>query len=81
MNHLQENLDFYIANQRKLVKKYKNKYLIIKDEAIFDAFDSEVEAYFAAKKVFSPGSYSIQFCAPGEEDYSQTFHSRVVLAK
>lgn len=78
---LTEEFEYYIDNQSELIKKYENKFLIIKDKSILGAYDSFEEALKQSqKKKLIPGTYLIQHCTPGEESYTQTFHSRVIFA-
>ncbi len=77
--YLQKQLDYFKSNQDKLVKKYEGKFLVIKDQEVLGAYDTETEAYAAAKKRFELGTFLIQQSLPGEESYTQTLHSRVVF--
>ena len=77
---LQKELDFFKQNQGRLVGQYEGKYLVIKDQAVQGAYDSEIEAYSEAKKKFEVGTFLIQQCLPGEESYTQTFHSRAMFS-
>lgn len=78
--HLQKELEYFKSNQDKLVKKYKGKFLIIKDQEVQGVYDTEIEAYTDAKEKFELGTFLIQQCLPGQESYTQTFHSRVALS-
>ncbi len=77
--NLQRELNYFKENQEKLVSKYGGKFLVIKDEEVKGAYDSEIEAYSDAKSKFELGTFLIQECSPGEESYTQTFHSRAVF--
>lgn len=77
---LQKELGFFKKNQAELVKKYEGKFLVIKDQSVQGAYDSEMEAYSTAKKKFELGTFLIQHCVPGEGSYTQTFQSRVIFA-
>ena len=79
-NYLQKQLEYFKANQGELVKKYEGKFLVIKDQQIHGAYDTEIEAYTGAKNKFELGTFLIQQCLPGQESYTQTFHSRVALS-
>jgi len=78
--YLQKQLDYFKAHQNKLVKKYKGRFLVIKDQEIQGSYDTEIEAYTNAKKKFELGTFLIQQCLPGQESYTQTFHSRVAFS-
>lgn len=79
-SYLQKQLEYFKAHQDELVKKYEGKFLVIKDEKVQGVYNSEMEAYTDAKKKLELGTFLIQQCLPGEESYTQTFHSRVALS-
>lgn len=76
---LEEDFKFFIENQEELVKKHHGKVLVIKDKEVVGVYESEPEAYAAAVEKYELGTFLIQKCLPGEENYTQTFHSRVVF--
>lgn len=76
---LDQEFKYFRDHQADLVAKYNGKFLVIKGEAIVGAYDSRGEAYQAATKEFPIGTFLIQQCLPGEESYTQTFHSRAVF--
>lgn len=76
---LEEDFNFFIENQEKLVKDYLGKVLVIKDKEVVGVHNSEQEAYSDATKKYEMGTFLIQKCLPGEENYTQTFHSRVAF--
>ncbi len=77
--HLEQELEYFKDNQEDLVKQHGGKFLVIKDKKIQGVYNSEIEAYIDAKAKFELGTFLIQKCLPGEESYTQTFHSRVSL--
>ncbi|MDR2802101.1 MAG: hypothetical protein LBB31_02650 [Prevotellaceae bacterium] len=77
---LQNEFQWYLDSQQKLVEKYNGKFLVITNNAIVGAYDKEEEALFDAQQKYEVGSYIIQFCSPGETAYTHHFHSRVVFA-
>lgn len=78
-NKLAKELEFFKQNQDDLVKSYDGRFLVIKDGQVQGDYDSEMEAYTAAKEKFELGTFLIQQCLPGESTYTQTFHSRAVF--
>ncbi len=78
-SNLKKELDFFKRNQQDLVSKYDGKFLVIKDEEIKGAYGTEIEAYSDAKSKFELGTFLIQECRPGENSYTQTFHSRALF--
>ena len=79
-SNLQKQLEYFKANQDELVRKYEGKFLVIKDQEVKGVYDTEIEAYADAKKKFELGTFLIQQALPGQESYTQTFHSRVVVS-
>ncbi len=77
---LTQEFQYFKENQRELVRKHEGKFLVIKDQRVQGAYESEMEAYTEARKKFELGTFLIQQCLPGQESYTQTFHSRVVLS-
>jgi hypothetical protein len=76
---LKKEFEYYLANQDDLVSKYKDKYVVIKDSQVLGAYDSEIEAIQQTSKEHELGTFLVQKCEPGEESYTQTFHSRVAF--
>ena len=76
-SRLEKEFKYYLANQEDFIKKYNDKYLVIKDEEIIGVYDTELQAYNETQKVHELGSFLIQLCSPGKSGYTQTFHSRV----
>ena len=72
---LKRNLEWYIDHQEELVKTYSGKVLLIKDEKLVKAFADMEGAYIEALKLFVPGTFTLQPCAPGPESYTVTIFS------
>lgn len=79
MSEVQKQFDYYLAHQDELVEKYDGKFVVIVGEQVAGAFDTESDALTFARSNYEPGSFVIQRVSPGEESYSQTFHSRVAI--
>ncbi|MDR0971069.1 MAG: DUF5678 domain-containing protein [Bacteroidales bacterium] len=76
---LEKEFKYYLDNQDELVKKYNNKYIVIVGEEVIGAYDSDADALFETEKTHQLGTFLIQKCTPGPDDYTQTFHSRVAF--
>ena len=74
---LEKEFKYYLDNQKKLVKKYNGKFIVIVGEEVVGSYDSEETAYFDSLKNYKEGTFLIQLCEPGEDSYSQSYHSRV----
>lgn len=79
MDELRKQFDYYLENQDALVKKYDGKYIVIAKGAVQGDFSSEMDAYEFASEKFEPGTFMIQRVSSGQENYSQTFRSRVAI--
>lgn len=73
MVNLQQLFQYYLDNQDDFVKKYNGKYLIITQDGVKGAFDTQSEGYDAAIKNFRKGNFMLQLCTEGDEAYSQHF--------
>lgn len=76
---LENEFQYYLDHQDELVEKYQNKFIVIKDEEVIGVFDTEDSAFFETQKKHEAGTFLIQFCAPGEGSYTQSYHSRVAF--
>jgi hypothetical protein len=78
---LDQEFKYYLEHQSELVKSHFGRYVIIKGEAILGDFGTEIEAIIHAKNVLKLqlGTFLVQHCMPGEENYTQYFHSRVMF--
>ena len=78
---LRREFQYYLDNQSELVKKYNGRVLVIVGERVvgdYDDFDQALSK--SIEKKYEVGTFLVQECAPGDEAYTQTFHSRVIFA-
>jgi hypothetical protein len=76
MPTLDQELDYYIKNQREIVEKYRGMVVVIHGQAVHGAYPDELTAVREAKKSFKPGDFLVQKVEPGSESFTQTFYSR-----
>ena len=76
---LTKEFEYYTGHQKELVEKYVGKFVVIKNQEVIGAYDSEIEAYEEAQKNNELGTFLIQRVEPGVENYTQTFYSRVSI--
>lgn len=76
---LKKEFDFYLENQEDLVDKHKGKFLVIKGQKVIGVYDSEIEAYSNTVQQEELGTFLIQECQPGQENYTQTFRTRIIF--
>ena len=79
MNKLEKEFNYYLERQDELVKKYNGKFIVIKNCEVLGAFDSELEAIEKTAEQHELGTFLVQKCAPGNESYTQTYHSRAAF--
>ena len=72
-----ENYKFFEENFEELYKKYPNKFLVLKDKTVINAFDSFELAADYGISTFGLGNFSVQQCAP--KDQRTVFISRRVM--
>ena len=65
-----KNYDYFLSNLDDLVKKYREKYVVIKDESIIGCYDSFSDAYDATIQREKLGTFIIQYCI--EKDRLET---------
>lgn len=78
---LRKELEYYITHQDELVEKYNGKFIVIKNCEVIGAYNTALEAVETTKQKHSLGTFIVQKCEPGEEGYTQTYHSRVSFGK
>ncbi len=76
---LEKEFNYYLQHQKELIEKYKGKFIVIKDDAVIGAYESELEAVKETLKQHELGTFLVQKCEPGSESYTYTFHSRVAF--
>lgn len=76
---LEKEFQYYLQNQDKLVKEYKGKFIVIKDQQVVGVHNDKKSAYDESVKKYELGTFLIQECLPGKENYTQTFTSRIII--
>lgn len=76
---LKDQFKYYIENQEELLKKYDGEFIVIKDLKVVGNYKDKESAYNESIKKYPIGTFLIQHCTPGKNDYSQTFTSRVIF--
>lgn len=78
---LENELRYFIKNQKELVEKYNGKVLILIGENVADVYDTVLEAFVEAQKKHKLGTFMIQECKPGPSAYTvEVNHQRVTFA-
>lgn len=76
---LEKEFQYYLEHQDELVDKYNGKYIIIKNGKVIGVYDNELQAVQETSKKEELGTYLVQKCEPGNDSYTQTYHSRVIF--
>lgn len=79
MVHLQKEFEYYLQNQDELLEKYEGRYIVVKDDVVLGAFDTEMDALREISKKYELGTFLVQKCDWGDASYTQTYHSRVAI--
>jgi len=74
---LEREFKYYIDNQEEIVKLYNGKVVVIKDDAVVDAYENRKEAYFESIKKYNLGSFLLMPCSPGKEAYTRHSHKMI----
>lgn len=78
---LREEFNYYRTHQDELVAQFSGRYVVIKNHEILGVYDSELQALRATSKEHEPGTFLVQKCEPGPDNYMQTYHSRITFAR
>ncbi len=71
----ERELQFFIANQDRLVAEHRGKTLVLRGEEVVSAHDTALDAYLEATKQYEPGTFMIQPCTEGADAYTVTITS------
>lgn len=80
MAELKCEFDFFLKNQKSLVKKYRGKYVVIKNNKVLGVYSDIPSAISETSKVEEYGTFLVQKCEPGTAVFTQFFHSRIKVA-
>ncbi len=79
MEALDREFDYYLTHQKELVEKYNGKFIVIRDQQVIGAYDSELDAIQTTAEQYEMGTFLVQKCEPGSESYTQTYHCAVAF--
>ena len=71
---LQDEFDYYITNHLHLLEQYNGRVVVIRDHKVLGDYASEFQALQETRKQYEIGTFLIQRCGPGVENYTQFFH-------
>ncbi|MBP9152750.1 MAG: hypothetical protein KBF73_10740 [Flavobacteriales bacterium] len=70
-------LEFYIQHHSELVSKYLGRYIVIIGNEVVGDYATRKEAYWESREKFTLGTFLIQLCMPGKENFAQWFRHHV----
>jgi hypothetical protein len=71
----EKELDYFIANQKRLVEEHGGKTLVLRGAEVVGVYDDVLDAYLDGLKKYEPGSFMIQPCVEGTDAYTVTITS------
>ena len=77
-NQLDKQFKFYLENQDTFVEQYDGKVIVLKNEKVLGAYETELDAVNQTRIHHELGTFIVQRVSPGDEAYTARFHSRVV---
>lgn len=78
MSASDDNYNWFKENLSELVKKYEDRFIVIKDKRVIADFTSFDNAFSEISEKETPGTYIIQLCFMDENKISQTFFTHRV---
>lgn len=79
MDSLKKSFDYYKKHQDELATKYAGKFIVIVNNEVVGAYNTEIDAVQESLKQYHLGDFLVQYVESGEQNITQTFHSRVVV--
>ena len=77
---LEKEFEYYLSHQNELLAQYTGQCIVIKNQQVLGAYGDYAEAVTQTVAQGHPlGTFLTQRVSPGEDDYTATFHSRVVF--
>jgi hypothetical protein len=77
---LEREFQYYLDHQKELLNQYEGRFLVVVGEKVVGNYTNHEDALLESAGKYPMGTFLIQKCTQGREDYSVTFHSRVALA-
>lgn len=74
---LEKEFQYYVDHQDELVAKYNGKFIVLINNQVVGVYDDRADAYYSSLEKYAPGTFMIQLCTPGDEDYTVRFYNRV----
>lgn len=75
MSGLQDEFDYYLANQEQMVQKYDGQVIAIKGCKVLGAYDSHLAAFTETIQHHGRGTFLIQQVSQGDRAYTAHFYT------
>ncbi len=76
---LEHEFKYFLDHQEELVEKYRGRVVVIVGDEVIGDYVDEAQAVQETQKTHELGTFLVQKCEPGEEAYTQVFHSRILV--
>jgi hypothetical protein len=60
--NIERDFQYFLKNEKRFLRKYGNKHLVIKNKRVIGVFDNDAEAYIATVAKHKLGTFIIQEC-------------------
>jgi len=74
---LKKEFEYFLEHREEFAKKYNGRFIVIKNREVIGDYKTEIEAVEETSKKEEIGTFLVQKCEPGDQSFTQTFHSRV----
>lgn len=74
---LEREFKFYLDHQDELLPAYGGKFIVIVGNNVVGAYDTREDAYYTSLGKYTPGTFMIQLCSPGDSAYTVRYYNRV----
>ena len=79
MANLDKEFKYFLQHKEDIKVNYMGKFIVIKDESILGAYDTQKDAIVDSLKTNELGTFLVQQVSNDDNIYTQNFHSRVYV--
>ena len=74
MHDIKKEFEFYVANKAEFLAKFRDKFIVLKNQTVIGAYDDRMTAIREASQANELGSFLVQHVTDVDEQVR--FHSR-----
>lgn len=74
---LEKEFQYYLDHQTDLLAQYEGQYVVIMNDAVVGSYATREDAYYSSIQKYTPGTFMIQLCTPGDSAYTVRYYNRV----